>query len=207
MPVTTVHVADDHPLMLQAITNLIQSIPGMEIVSSAQNGAEALLNISRDKPDIAIIDLDMPLMQGLDVVRAARQADLATKFIVLTFHKEKSLVQKAIELDVLGYLIKEDSPAEIVECIQHVRNGRQYISNAILMESDPTDILLSSLTDTEQKILRLISDGHNSQRIAELLFVAVKTIENHRSNICRKLNLDGRHNSLVKWALENKDRL
>ncbi|HZV71354.1 MAG TPA: response regulator transcription factor [Saprospiraceae bacterium] len=205
---TTVLVADDHPLMLQAITGLLAKIPFVEIVKTAQNGAEALHFINVFKPDIAILDVDMPLMDGLEVIKSAKQSRLETRFIILTFHKEIAMAKKALELGVMGYLLKEDSSVEITECLEYVRHGKQYISHAIqeLLKANiasPTD----SLTDTEKKIVVLISKGMSSQGIAELLFVSNKTIENHRSNICRKLNLDGRHNSLFKWAMENKDNL
>jgi DNA-binding NarL/FixJ family response regulator len=206
--ITTVLVADDHPLMLQAICRLIENIPSLSIVGTAQNGAEALLFLGKEKPDIAILDVDMPLMDGLEVIRSARHANIQTRFIVLTFHKEPSMVRKVMDLDVMGYLIKEDSSIEITECIEHVRHGKRYISHAInqdaLLQKDSP---INTLTDTEIKIARLIGKGMSSQEIADLMFVSAKTIENHRSNICRKLDLDGKHNSLVKWAIEHKDEL
>jgi two-component system nitrate/nitrite response regulator NarL len=202
---TTVIVADDHPLMLEAVCNLIKDIPSLTIVHKANNGAEALMFIGQEKPDIAILDIDMPLMNGLDVVRSAKQAKIDTRFIVLTFHKEAYMLKKALELGVMGYLLKEDSSVEIIECIEHVRHGRSYISKAI--EYTAPALPENLLTDTEAKIIKLIGQGMSSQKISELLFVSIKTIENHRSNICRKLNLDGTHNSLVKWALEHKHEL
>ncbi|MEP6795494.1 MAG: response regulator transcription factor, partial [Saprospiraceae bacterium] len=149
-----------------------------------------------------------PLMDGLEVVRSSKLSKLETRFIILTFHKEAAMCKKALELNVMGYLLKEDSPVEITECLEHVRHGKQYISRAIQATlNEASSHLTDLLTDTELKIVVLISKGMNSQAISELLFVSGKTIENHRSNICRKLNLDGRHNSLFKWAMENKDKL
>jgi DNA-binding NarL/FixJ family response regulator len=205
---TTVLVADDHPLMLQAVCSLIENIPSLTIIGTAQNGAEALMFLGKEKPDIAILDIDMPLMDGLEVIRSARQSNIRTNFIVLTLHKEPSMIRKVMELEVMGYLVKEDSSTEITECIEHVRHGKKYFSRSI----DPEAIVqkgsvADSLTDTELKIVRLIGKGMSSQEIADLLFVSSKTIENHRSNICRKLDLDGKHNSLVKWAIEHKDEL
>ncbi len=205
---TTILIADDHPLMLQAITGLLEKIPFIDIVKTAQNGAEALHFINEYKPDIAILDIDMPLMDGLEVIRSAKQSNLETQFIVLTFHKEAALCKKALELDVMGYLLKEDSSVEIMECLEFVRHGKQYISAAIKSSlKENSSQLEELLTDTELKIVLLISKGMSSNEIAELLFVSIKTVENHRSNICRKLHLDGRHNSLIKWAMENKDKL
>lgn len=204
--VTTVLIADDHPLMRAAVTGLVEQIPMIEIVKAAENGVEALHFIHQLKPDIAILDVDMPLMDGLEVVRSAKGTKSETRFIILTFHKEPAMCKKALELGVMGYVLKENSSVEITECLEHVRRGRQYISNVVL-EAMRTDVAspIDGLTDTEKKIVVLISKGMSSQDIAELLFVSNKTIENHRSNICRKLNLDGKHNSLVKWALENKE--
>lgn len=102
---TTVIVADDHPLMLQAVCNLIKDIPALSIIRTANNGAEALMFIGQEKPDIAILDIDMLLMSGLDVVRSAKQSKIDTRFIVLTFHKEVSVLKKALELGVMGYLL------------------------------------------------------------------------------------------------------
>lgn len=205
---TTVLVADDHPLMLQAITGLLEKIPYVDIVKTAVNGAEALHFINQYKPEIAILDIDMPLMDGLEVVKSAKQSKLDTKFIMLTFHKEPAMCKKALEQNVMGYLLKEDSSVEITECLEHVRHGKQYISRVIRESlNNETSSIMDSLTDTESKIVVLISKGMSSQDIADLMFVSSKTIENHRSNICRKLNLDGKHNSLFKWAMENKDNL
>ncbi len=204
----TILVADDHPLMLEAVCNLIKDIPALTIIRKANNGAEALMYIGQEKPDIAILDIDMPLMSGLDVVRSAKQSKIDTRFIILTFHKEASMLKKARELGVMGYLLKEDSSIEIIECIEHVRHGKEYISKAIVAGmSGGSSLPENPLTDTETKIVKLIGQGMSSQKISELLFVSIKTIENHRSNICRKLNLDGTHNSLVKWALEHKSEV
>ena len=203
--ITTVIVADDHPLMLEAICNLLKDIPALSIIHKANNGAEALMYIGQEKPDIAILDIDMPLMSGLDVVRSAKLSKIETRFIILTFHKEGSMLKKAQELGVMGYLLKEDSSVEIIECIEHVRHGKPYVSKAI--ETTGASMPANPLTDTEVKIVKLIGQGMSSQKISELLFVSSKTIENHRSNICRKLNLDGTHNSLVKWALEHKSEI
>ena len=205
---STVLVADDHPLMLKGICAELEKIPSLDIIRTVQNGAEALHYIDKDKPDIALLDLDMPLMSGLEVIKAAKQSGSTTKFIVLTFHKEPAILRRVLDLDVMGYLLKDNSSVEITECLEHVRHGKKYISQGIeeaQKAGKPDRVEL--LTDTELKVVRLIGKGLSSQSIADLMFVSGKTIENHRSNICHKLNLDGKHNSLVKWAMQHKDNI
>ncbi len=204
--ICTVVIADDHPLVQKALRDVIAEIQSMKIIGVASDGAQALHLIGTAKPDIAIVDIDMPLMDGLDVVRSVKKQNLNTRIVLLTFHKEMQLFKKAEALGVSGYLLKEFGLGEIKQCLLAVKNGQFYVSRHIetLLTGKEGNKLISKLTNTELKITALIATGKSSTEIAELLFVTPKTIENHRGNICRKLELHGGHNSLVRWVLENR---
>ena len=202
-------IADDHPLMLDGLSFVIEQYPAFELIGRAQNGAEALNIIHRDNPDIAILDIDMPLMDGLEVIRRCQQVKTTTSFIIMTFHKEESLYQTAKSLGVLGYLLKDQGREEIIQCVLHVANGQEYISHQLeqILTKQSNDLHgLDELTKTELNVVRLIAQKKTSQEIAEMLFVSKKTVENHRSNICKKLGLDGSKNSLLAWAIEHKSK-
>ena len=191
-------------------------MPSMELVGEAGNGLDAYRVIVNERPDIAIIDLDMPLLAGLDVCRKVLAEKSSTRFIILTMHKDKHFFEDAMNVGVMGYLLKDNAVGELVNCINQVSGGRQYVSAKIgdyLIERQskeqlPAEIkgLLASLTPTEKVILKLIAQSKTSQYIADSIFISPNTVDNHRSNIARKLKLEGK-NSLLKFAIQNKDLL
>ena len=209
-------IADDHPLFRRGLCSLIESDPGMRVVREAANGAEALRLMRELKPAVAILDLDMPEMSGLETTRAAQDEGLESQIIFLTMYKEEDVFNEAMDLGARGYVLKESAVADILDCIRAVAGGRYYISPAIsdflvnrnvaqpkpLAESDG----LGGLTPAERRILRQIAAGQTSKEIADALGLSTRTVENHRANICIKLNLRGIH-SLVKFAFENREEI
>jgi DNA-binding NarL/FixJ family response regulator len=158
----------------------------------------------------------MPGSDGFEVARKMLEKNLPTKVIFLTMHKDEHFLNKALDLDVKGYLIKESAVTDIINCIKNVAEGRVFISPSIsgfllkrikqAEKTKDTAAFLESLTQTERRILTLIADYKTSREIGDELFVSFRTIENHRANIARKLDLKGSH-ALIKFALENKSRL
>ena len=197
--------ADDHPLLLKGLNNFLIE-KNYNIIDSGTNGKEALELIVKLKPDIAILDIQMPYMTGLEVAKECKIKNIKTKIILITFHKEKMLFQKANELNIFGYILKEFAIEEIENCIKSVSNGVPYFSPRIkdLLGINPyKDSYLDRLTPSEKKILKLIAKDKTNKDIASLLFISHRTVEKHRSNIIQKLKLEPKTNSLLIWAKDN----
>jgi len=208
---TTIVIADDHPLMLRGLSDFIES-KGYTILGRAEDGQAAYNLIIKHKPDIAILDIRMPYLTGLDVAEHCKKNDLNTKIILITFDNEEELYDKAKEFNVYGYILKEFAIEEIENCIEHVKRGEPYFSEEIAsyLNSKITysnSSLLELLTKTEMKVAQLLADNNTNSQIAETLNSSIRTIEKHRSNIVKKLKLEKSHNALVLWANMNKASL
>lgn len=209
-------IADDHPVFRQGLRNIIECDPGFQVLREAADGAEALRLIRELRPDVAILDLDMPQMGGIEVVRALRSGDSRTEIVVLTMHKEEDVFNESIDAGAKGYVLKESAVPDILNSIRAAAEGRHYISpdisDFLMRRRNAVDAFaartpgLSLLTLSERRILRLVAASKTSKEIAEELGVSARTVENHRANICAKLNLRGIH-SLVKFAFEHQSVL
>lgn len=203
---TTVIVADDHPLLMKGLCDFLIE-EGLEVLGSATNGADAFELIKKYNPALAILDLEMPEMTGLQIAEKCASENIPSKIILLTLHKELYLFHKAKELNLSGYILKEFALADLSKAIAKVLAGEQFFSERLFEKSsglqpsaDP-----NSLTRSEVKIIRMIAEGARTKDIAEQLFISERTVEKHRSNIISKLQLDKKHNSLLLWAQQNKD--
>jgi DNA-binding NarL/FixJ family response regulator len=208
-------VADDHPIVRKGLRFSIEEDPGLKVVGEAADGQAALDLIRKLRPQIAVLDIDMPKLDGLAVAREMARQKLDTKIIFLTFHADEDLFRSAMELGSRGYILKDSASQEIVAGVRAVASGRPYISSAIteklLHPRKPPmaqDGITANLTPTERRIMRLIADGKTSKEIGAELSIHYRTIENHRTNICRKLNLEGEGaNALLRFALQHKSSL
>lgn len=207
---TTIFIADDHPVFRKGLIDIIKEEKSFELIGESSDGENAFETIMRSSPDIAILDINMPKLSGFEVVKLMKKNDVKTKIIFLTMHKEDEILNKALELEVTGYILKECAVDDIIECINYVNEGQTYISpaisNIILKHNKLKSAYKSSfekLTPMEKKILYFIADGNTSQEIADKLFISIRTVENHRENICKKLELHG-VNSLIKFAFDHK---
>ena len=203
-------IADDHPFILKGLHDHLTS-QDLNVIGQASDGTHALQLIIDHEPEVAILDIEMPYLSGFSIAEIIKNKNLTTKVIILTIHKEEEFITQAKVLNISGYLLKEDTAAEIIECLEQVVAGENYFSPNILDNdmnaSDKKAKKLDHLTPSEIKILKLISDKKNSQEIAELFHVSERTIEKHRSNIIGKLTLDGQPNSLTNWAIEHRNLL
>lgn len=203
--------ADDHPILRKGVTNLLTEAEGIEWVGSAENGKEALEKIRAIKPDIAVLDIEMPHYSGLEVARILLKEGSKTDFILLTLFKDETFLNNALEMGIKGYLLKESSEKEILDCIRSVDKGDAYVNSSLthflIHQKKLKDSILSTLSDHELNILKLIARQKNTDEIAEMLFISPKTVSNHRANISKKLGLSGEQNGLLKWAIEHKDLL
>jgi DNA-binding NarL/FixJ family response regulator len=208
-------VADDHPIVRKGLRFSIEEDLGLKVVGEAADGQAALDLIRKLRPQIAVLDIDMPKLDGLAVAREMARQKLDTKIIFLTFHADEDLFRSAMELGSRGYILKDSASQEIVAGVRAVASGRPYISSAIteklLHPRKPPmaqDGITANLTPTERRIMRLIADGKTSKEIGAELSIHYRTIENHRTNICRKLNLEGEGaNALLRFALQHKSSL
>jgi len=196
-------VADDHPLLLEGIVSVIEKELENVIIHKASNGAEALQLVSKIKPAVTILDIEMPFLDGIEVAKKIREAKMPTKIIFLTLHKERRLFNEINLLGIDGYVLKEFSIDQITQCINTVLEDKKYFSKEIEAFIEDPIIDFSMFTKTELNILKLIAKEKTSKEIAEMLFVSVKTVDSHRYNICKKLNLKPEKNSLLKWVFQN----
>ncbi len=200
-------VADDHPILLEGVISVIEKELPEITTHKANNGMEALRLITSLQPEITILDIEMPIMDGIEVAKKIRQLKVPTKIIFLTLHKERSFFKEIIKLDVMGFVLKEFSINQISHCIKAVLSGKKYFSKEIENYIEDPVIDFSIFTKTELNIIRLIAKEKTTKEIAEMLFVSPKTIDSHRYNICKKLNLKPEKNSLLKWVFQNKSFL
>jgi DNA-binding NarL/FixJ family response regulator len=207
-------LADDHPLMRRGLRMSIEDEAGLKVVAEAQDGQSALDYIETLRPDIALLDIEMPKLDGLEVARRVIQQRLGTKIIFLTFHTKEDLFRTAMALGTAGYILKDSAVQEVVAGIRAVSQGRPYLSSAITAgllqlrekpKQNANDSLTSNLTPTELRIMQLIAVGKTSKEIGAELSIHYRTVENHRTNISRKLSLDGEgSNALLRFALQNR---
>lgn len=203
---TTIVIADDHPILLKGLVDFVWDL-GLKVLGTATDGKSLLELVSKHKPDIVLMDLEMPEMTGLEVGERMNQLGLRSKKILLTLHKELFILQKAKELRFSGYILKEFALGELAKAIEVVKNGGEFFSEKIL-EGEKVDegkATAEPLTPSEIKIIRLIADGLSSKEIADRLFISERTVDKHRSNVISKLNLEKKHNSLLLWAQRNRN--
>lgn len=207
----TILIADDHPILRQGLRHLIEREKDFRVVGEAGDGEQALQEIAARTPDVVILDVDMPKMNGLAVLEKLSAHDSATRVILLTVHDEEEFFSEARRLGARGYVLKDSAVEDIVKAVRAVAGGGNFISPSLAAhlfapsrQSDRAD--LSALTATEREILKLIAEYKINREIADALFISPHTVKAHRRNICQKLALEGNH-ALMKYALENKTRL
>jgi len=212
----TIIIADDHPIVRKGLRETIEEDSGLRVVAELSNGAEALAAIATLRPDVTILDIDMPVMSGLEVARAVQEKKLSTAIAFITMHRDEDLFNEGINLGAKGFVLKDSALTDIIECIRTVARNEHYTSHALtsflinrgqrasgLAEKEPT---LNDLTPAERSVLKLIAEDKTSREIAEQLFISLRTVEKHRENICQKLQLHGSH-SLYKFALSHRSEL
>jgi len=206
----TIIIADDHPMLLKGMFEELTN-NNYNVIGQATNGMQALELLLTHNPTIAFLDIDMPLLNGFEVIKTAKEKGITTKFIVLSFHRGTEYITQAKALQINGYLLKEDSFFDIERSMEAVLNDREYFSRSFnesaLMEASEEIKKLQFLTPSERTILKLIAQQTNNIDIAETLSISVRTVEKHRSNIIKKLDLDKETNTLTSWALVNKNTI
>jgi DNA-binding NarL/FixJ family response regulator len=202
---TRIVVADDHPVFRRGLKSVIEEEPGFTVVGKAENGDMALQVVEETSPHVLVLDVEMPVKDGIETAREMQVRFPDVKVTFLTLHRDHQILSALETLNVKGYVLKDSALAEIIDCIKTMMSGETYVSPAIfeisLSGTDPR--IFQKLTSAEMAILRCVADEMTSKDIAETLFVSVRTVENHRYNIAAKLELSGT-NSLLKYALANR---
>ena len=197
-------LADDHQLVRQSLKALLER-EGFQVAGEASNGQEALRLVPNVSPDVAILDISMPILNGLDAARELKKSSPRTKTILLTQHDEDQYVTEALRAGVRGYVLKNQAATDLVHAIQQVCRGEIYLSPSIsrtVVEAflSKTSLPADPLTSRERQILQLIGEGKSSKEIAALLGISIKTAESHRTRLMRKLDIHELA-SLVRYAI------
>jgi two-component system response regulator NreC len=209
MPKIRVLIVDDHTLLRDGLCALLELVPDIEVVGEAGNGREALEKARELLPDIVLMDIEMPVMDGLEAARRIRAQHLGSKVLILSQYEDAERVVDAVEAGVKGFVNKTAAPAELAASIRSVYRGDSYLSPAaarqLVGEYQRTNHgkghdAYDRLTSREKDVLKLIAEGKTSQQIADVLVVSRKTVEGHRTNLMAKLGIHDRV-ELVKYAV------
>jgi DNA-binding NarL/FixJ family response regulator len=213
---TRIVIADDHPIVRRGLVQLIQNDPMLKIIAEADDGETALARIEETIPQIAVLDVDMPKLDGFGVAREIQKRRLPVEVVFLTIHAEEDIFHAAMDMGAKGYILKESAAIEIIKGLRAVAAGQYYVTPSLTayllhrrsrsQKFKQTQPNLNDLTPTERRILQMVADHKSSKEIAAELFVHYRTVENHRANICQKLGLRG-HNALLKYVIQHKSEL
>jgi|SRR5688572_10014225 len=209
-------IVDDHPLFRQGLRQAIASDDRFELAGEADRGQAALDLIQQHKPALAVLDVNLPDMTGLEVASVLKTKKSRTHLVILTMFKDEQAFNKAMNLGIKGYVLKENAASEILNCLATVAEGEAYVSPSLtsflLRRRGRAETLnahqpgLDDLTVAERRILKRIAEKKTTKEIAAELFISPRTVESHRANICDKLALTG-SNCLFQFAIENRDAL
>jgi DNA-binding NarL/FixJ family response regulator len=201
-------IADDHPIFRRGLLTVIEADPLLRVVAEADDGESALARIVELQPDVVVLDINMPPPDGLEVARSLRQQRLPVEIIFLTMHTDAALLNTAIDLGVKGFIVKDAAVNEIVGCIKAVAAGQSFFSPTLTprLLARQEASLAKKLSVSELRVLSLVAEAKTNKEIAELMFISIRTVEHHRSNICSKLGLTGK-NALLIFALAHKPEL
>jgi two-component system response regulator NreC len=204
-------IAEDHTILREGLRALISSNPDFDIVGEAEDGRDAIRCVEKLTPDLILLDLSMPRMNGMEAIKEIKKQCPETKILVLTVHRTEEYILATLRAGANGYVLKDATHAELLMAIKNVLMGKRYLSPGVsekviegylegrktLRSSTPWD----TLTQREREVLKLIAEGYKNKEIADYLYISVKTVEKHRANLMRKLDL---HNtpSLTAFAME-----
>jgi DNA-binding NarL/FixJ family response regulator len=202
-------LADDHVMFRQGIKRILERENGLEVVGEVGDGLKLLDLVKKSPPDVVILDISMPDLRGIEATREIKTANFEVKILILTMHKDKQYLYHAMSAGADGYLLKEDADTELFCAIEKIRQGGKYVSPLLSVElaDDLAQVynqghkpLLEPLTTREREVLKLIAEGKSNKEVADLLFISIHTVQNHRANIMGKLNIR-KTADLVRYAI------
>jgi len=203
-------IVDDHKLFREGIVNLLFSAENIEVIAQAEDGLDAIEKAKHFKPDVVLLDITMPRMNGIDATKKLKMLIPGIKIISLSMHSEKEYVKGVLDAGADGYLLKNCTYRQLTDAIQSVYDGKKYLSeditelviNGYLSSSNAEASEYGKLSIREKEIFLLFAEGKSTREIAELLFISVKTVNTHKQNILEKLELKS-NSDLIKYALKN----
>lgn len=205
-------LADDHAMLREGIKKIINSSGGMQVVGEAGDGLALIQLLKKTATDMAILDISMPKLRGIEAVYEIKASHPEIKVLILSMHKKKEYLHRVLSAGAEGFLLKDDTGNELVNAINTIREGGTFLSSIFLKEFSQdligicrgeTNLNKEPLSTRERQVLKLIAEGKTSMEIAELLFISVRTVQHHRANIRRKLNLK-KTVDLVKYAIRQE---
>lgn len=205
-------LADDHAILRTGLMHLLGEKDGIEVVGEAENGREAVQKAQELKPDIVLMDISMPVMNGMDATREIKKRDREIKVLVLTVHDNEEYISQAFQAGAAGYVLKKAADSDLVNAIEVVAGGDYVLHPSVtrIMVENYIEKMGSvqeaahnhnALTDREREILKLVAEGFTNREIAQSLYISVKTVDTHKANIMEKLKMHKR-NELVRYAIE-----
>ena len=209
-------VVDDHPVVRRGIRAVLETQPGIEVWGEASNGAEALDLVKAAKPELVLVDLTMPEMDGLQVTAAIREVSPETEVLVLSMHFTEELAREVLRCGALGYLLKSDADEELLAAVDHARRHQPFFTSKLattmaqnFMAGRPGDVALdedgqpaSPLTEREIQVVQLLAEGKSNKEVAAALGVSTRTVESHRNHIMRKMSF-GSFSDLIRFAVRS----
>ncbi|MCR5677175.1 MAG: response regulator transcription factor [Agathobacter sp.] len=209
MAAIKIMITDDHSMIREGLKNLLELDGDIKVIAEAENGQECLDKLSTVKPDVLLLDINMPVMNGLEVLAALKERRIRVKVLVLTVHNEVEYLMKAVDIGVDGYVLKDSESAELKKAIFAVASGENYIQpslipalNSKMIEKNDDEARIDELTRREIEVLKLLSVGMYNKEIAEKLDISERTVKNHVSNIFKKLEVTDRTQAAV-FAIRN----
>lgn len=205
-------LADDHTLVRSGIRSLLEDEPGLSVVGEAEDGRAAVSLASQLKPDVVLMDIAMPLLNGLEATRQIKTQCPGIKVLILSMHDNEEYIRQVLEAGAMGYILKDAAARELISAIQLVHRGEAVLSPAVtrLVIEDylrwggaRPQAEIDSLSPREREVLQLIAEGHTNKQIAEILSISIKTVQAHRNNLMQKLDLHDR-GELIKYAIQKK---
>jgi two-component system response regulator NreC len=204
----TVVLVDDHPVVRQGLRALLETEPGFSVVGEAGNGLEAASLVERLKPTVLLLDLTLPELDGLETLRQVRQSSPQTRVIILSMHSTEAYVRAALRHGAAGYVLKDASAGDLIQAMREVCKGRRYLSPPLsertidaYLSAAPPDAY-DTLTNREREVLRLVAAGLTNAQIAAGFSISPRTVETHRANLMRKLELHSLAD-LTRYAMEH----
>lgn len=205
-------IADDHTILRAGIRSLLDMVPDFQVVGEVDNGKDAIYQAGQLKPDLLLSDLSMPKTNGTEAIQHIKSRYPDIKVLVLTVHKTEEYVHAALKAGANGYVLKDDTSDELISAIKNIAAGKTYLSPSICSEvvmgylADPGKEKISTsieqLTSREREVMKLIAEGYRNKDIAEYLSISLKTVEKHRSNMMKKLDLHS-SSSITSYAIKN----
>lgn len=196
-------LVDDHEVVRRGLQLLLETSDDIEVVGEASDGAEALSAVEQTQPDVVLMDIRMPRVDGIEATERLRVEHPGVAVVILTTYNEDELLLRGLRAGARGYLLKDEPAQEILAAIDAVMTGRTYFSAAVSLRLSQASAPATLLTQRERDVLRHIASGHANKQIAQALGLSVRTVETHRLNIKRKLGIDGQA-ELIKYAVENR---